>query len=140
MINLRGWIVISLVCLMWVGAALAHDHGRTDPAWEETTPEIKEWYRTLKQPDNGMSCCGESDQYFCDAIHVKNGGKTYCTITDDRDDAQFARAHIPLGTEIEIPDHKLTWRYGNPVGHAVVFIQAGSIVRVVLCFVQNGGY
>jgi hypothetical protein len=127
MINLRGWIVISLVCLMWAGA---------DPAWEETTPEIKEWYSGLRQPDNPTaSCCGESDAYFCDQYYSR-AGSSYCRITDTRDDALLKRPHIAVGTEIEIPERKLKWDRGNPVGHAIVFLSSGGSV---FCFVQNGG-
>ena len=88
------------------------------------------------QPDvPTVSCCGEADAYWCDGIHVKEG-KTYCTITDDRDDAPLGRPHVALGTEIFIPDYKLKWDAGNPVGHAIVFL---STAGYVWCFVQNGG-
>lgn len=81
------------------------------------------------------SCCGEADAYWCDDIHVRNG-KTFCTVTDDRDNIQLKRTPVPIGTEIEIPDKKLTWKDGNPTGHSIVFL---STAGYVYCFVQNGG-
>ena len=126
-----------LAALCWgIAVAQAHDHGRTDPNWEQMSPEERRWIRGLMQPDNpGYSCCGEADQYWCDGIKVDGDG-VFCQITDDRDDKQFNRPHVPLGTWIEIPPNKLKWDKGNPTGHAILFMNAS---RMVLCFVQNGG-
>ncbi len=63
-------------------------------------------------------------------------GKTYATITDDRDDALLKRPHVDVGTEVEIPDRKLKWDRSNPTGHGVVFMNAFG---AVFCFVQGGG-
>ena len=120
-------LVVMVVCVAGLAYALAHDHDQ---------PELDGWYASLMQPDNPtVSCCGKSDAYWCDTINVK-GGKTFCTITDDRDDAPLKRPHVPVGTQIEIPDHKLKWDRGNPTGHAVVFLSSS---RHVFCFVQAGG-
>ena len=111
-------------------------HARDNGQWENTDPEIRKWYSRLMQPDAPtVSCCGEADAYWCDGIHVKEG-KTYCTITDDREDAPLGRPHVEMGTEIFVPDHKLKWDAGNPTGHAIVFL---STAGYVWCFVQNGG-
>jgi hypothetical protein len=101
-----------------------------------TQKPIGHWYQTLMQPDNpSASCCGESDAYWCDKINVR-AGKTFCTITDDWDDAPLKRPHVDVGTEVEIPNHKLKWDAGNPTGHSIVFLSRGGYV---FCFVQNGG-
>ncbi len=98
--------------------------------------EHDDWFATLMQPDNPTtSCCGKADAYWCDIIHVRDS-KTFCTITDDRDDRPLKRPHVPVGTEIEIPDHKLKWDRGNPTGHAIVFMPPSMHVW---CFVQAGG-
>lgn len=125
------WVIVAavvFVALMFVVvAAFAHDHDH---------PELDQWYASLMQPDNPtVPCCGKSDAYWCDTINVKDG-KTFCTITDDRDDRLLGRPHIPMGTKIEIPNHKLKWDRGNPTGHAVVFI---SPAGHVWCFVQGTG-
>lgn len=113
--------------------AAARDLGQ----WEETTPETRAWYKSLMQPDNpNVSCCGESDLYWADEVHVRDG-KTFATITDDRDDGPLGRPHVPVGTEIEIPDHKQKHDRGNPSGHALLFL---SSTRQVYCYIQNGGY
>jgi hypothetical protein len=125
------WIMIGalvFVALMFaVVAAFAHDHNH---------PELDAWYAGLMQPDNPTaSCCGKSDAYWCDDYYAKDG-KSYCRITDDRDDAPLERPHIPIGTEFEIPPYKLKWDKSNPTGHAVIFVNTSGHVW---CYVQAGG-
>jgi hypothetical protein len=128
------WIIIIAFAgvLIFIALANAHDNnhgGVGDPA-------IQQWYRGLMQPDNpSASCCGEADAYWADEIHVRDG-KTYATITDDRDDAPLGRPHVENGTEVEIPNHKLKWDKSNPTGHGVVFLSRGGFV---FCYVQAGG-
>ncbi len=110
--------------------------------WEDTDPAISEWFRTLKQPDNpGFSCCGEADAYWADIVYTKDG-KNIAIITDDRDDGPLRRPHVPIGTEIEIPNHKMKWDAGNPTGHRIIFLSSASLIdgnRDVYCFVDGGG-
>lgn len=99
-------------------------------------PEYDHWYQSLMQPDNpSVSCCGKADAYWCDDYYAR-GGKAYCKITDDRPDGPLGRPHIPVGTEIEIPNHKLKFDRGNPTGHNVVFVSRALYVH---CFVQGSG-
>lgn len=124
--------VAAIATVIAVQASKARDVGQ----WEATDPAIREWYGSLKQPDNpGISCCGESDAYWADKTIVE-GGKVYAVITDTRPDAPLARPHIPPGTRVEIPPHKMTWRQGNPTGHKIIFL--GPNLHVY-CFVDNGG-
>lgn len=128
----KKWIFILGCVTLFSTSSLARDSGQ----WENTDPEIKRWYQELKQPDNpNTPCCGEADAYWCDGIHVREG-KTFCTITDDRDNEKLHRTPFPLGTEIEIPERKLKWDKGNPTGHAIVFLSSGG---AVYCFVQGSG-
>jgi hypothetical protein len=117
--------LIGFVLMGMLQQARGHDHDH---------PEHNEWMAGLMQPDNpSASCCGKSDAYWCDDYYAKDG-KAYCRITDDRDVA--GRPPVPVGTEIEIPDRKLTWDRGNPTGHSIVFLSSGGSV---FCFVQAGG-
>lgn len=123
-------VVIALIALIF--AAHAHDYGQ----WENSDPVIREWYRSLMQPDAPeVSCCGEADAYWADDIHVRDG-KTFATVTDDRPDEPRGRPHIPVGTEVEIPPNKMKWDRSNPTGHGVVFL---SRAGYVFCYVQPGG-
>lgn len=104
--------------------------------WEGSDPAIRLWFESLRQPDNpGISCCGEADAYWADKIEVE-GDKVFATITDTRPDAPLRRPHVPPGTRIEIPPHKLKWDRGNPTGHTVIFLAPNLHVY---CFVQGTG-
>ena len=123
-------LVIIIVALVASCGANARDLGQ----WQDDP--VKEWYQHLMQPDvPTASCCGEADAYWADEMHVKDG-KTFATITDDRDDAPRGRPHVAIGTEIEIPPNKLKWDRGNPTGHGIVFLSRGGYV---FCYVQPGG-
>ena len=121
-------------------------HARDSGQWGNEDKALREWYQGLMQPDvPTASCCGTSDAYWCDDIHTRKEPKkngeglvdvTVCKITDDRDDIPRGRHHIPMGTEIVIPNNKLKWDSGNPTGHAIVFVNSNNYV---FCFVQGGG-
>ena len=127
-----GKIIALLVACMLSEPAYARDVGQ----WDNSNPIVRSWYEHLMQPDiPTASCCGEADAYWCDDIHIRDK-KTYCKITDDRDDAPLRRPHRAIGTEIEIPNSKLKWDDGNPTGHSIVFLSRSDYV---FCFVQGGG-
>lgn len=134
MIDRYFWIGLVTVLLMI--AAMFSVHARDLGQWEATAPEVREWYKSLMQPDAPtVSCCGEADAYYADETHFR-AGKTYAVITDDRPDEPRGRPHIAIGTEVEVPDSKLKWDRSNPTGHGVVFM---SRVGYVFCYVQPGG-
>lgn len=129
-------MVAAFMCFAVFLLVASPAHARDLGQWEGSNPIIRQWYKSLMQPDNPhLSCCGEADAYWADKVEVKDG-KVLAIITDTRDDKPLGRRHIPVGTPFEVPPHKMTWKYGNPTGHVVIFI--GSDDRV-LCYVQNGG-
>jgi hypothetical protein len=124
---MRALIILALLTM----PAMAHDYGQ----WESIDPSIREWYRSLMQPDvPSASCCSESDGYFCDDIHVKDG-RVFCSITDDRPDEPRQRPHREMGETFEIPPNKML-RKPNPTGHRVIFL---SRAGYVYCFADSGG-
>ncbi len=129
---MKNTLLVLFSLLNLTSSVQAKDNGQ----WEDTSPSIKEWYRNLMQPDNPrISCCGEADAYWTDAIEVVDG-KTYAIVTDTRDDGPLSRPHIDSGTRVFVPDHKLKWDKGNPTGHTVSFINTD---KNVICFVQGWG-
>lgn len=135
-----GWVIFvtaSVIAFVFLVTALVgRAHARDLGQWENADPEVRQWYKSLMQPDNPTaSCCGEADAYWCDDISVRNG-KTYCRITDPRPDAPLGRPHREIGEEFEIPPEKLKWDSGNPTGHYIVFLRVDGYVW---CFVQAGG-
>lgn len=122
---LAGMVVLAF-------GAEARDLGQ----WKDSDPAVREWYEKLMQPDiPTSSCCAESDAYFCDDVHVKDG-RTFCSITDDRSDEPRGRPHRDVGETFEIPPNKLKWDKGNPTGHSIIFLSRSGYV---FCFVQGTG-
>ena len=123
--------IIMLVLLLAATPARAHDYGQ----WENADPVVRQWYKNRMQSDNPRtSCCGSSDAYWCDDIHVRDS-KTFCKITDDRPDEPLMRRHIDIGTEIEIPVYKIN-KDPNLAGHSVIFLSPAGFVY---CFVPANG-
>ena len=133
---LRNFAIVVMALLLggfFLGrCAHAIDRG------QNTDPAIKEWFENLKQPENPVaSCCGESDGYWCEQLHTRDG-KNYCNITDDR--VIPGRTLAPLGMEIEIPTGKMMDGHqsnGNPTGHSIVFLSSG--LSYVYCFIMDSG-
>ena len=131
---LAGVMVLVIVgmALASMAPALARDLGQ----WDNTSA-ISQWYRALKQPDNPvMSCCGKADAYWADKVETGPNGELIAVITDDRPDGPLGRHHVPVGTRIVIPPHKIKFDQGNPTGHIVIFLTPAN---EVWCYVQNGG-
>jgi len=111
---------LIILFLSIFGCFIAGVNARDLGQWEAVDPAIREWYQALMQPDvPTASCCGEADAYWADEVHVRDG-KTY----------------VEIGTEIEIPNHKLKWDRANPTGHGIVFLSRNGYV---FCYVQPGG-
>lgn len=100
--------------------------------------DLSAWYSRLKQPDNRyISCCGEADGYIADRTETGPNGELIAIITDTRPDAPRKRMHIPPGTRIVVPRHKIgPWDEGNPTGHTIIFL---SKDMAVYCYVGQGG-
>jgi len=131
-LSITAAIICAMAMLFLLSPGLARDSGQ----WEGSDPAIRLWYQSLMQPDNpGRSCCGESDAYWADKVEV-HGDQVIAIITDDRPDGPLGRMHVPVGTRIVVPPHKITWKRGNPTGHIVIFL--GYDLQVY-CYVQGGG-
>lgn len=129
----RGTLIICAVALLFMQLpAFARDNGQ----WENTDPVISWWFRELMQPDDpSISCCGEADAYWADGVEIMDG-QVIAIITDTRPDGPLRRPHVPVGTRIIVPPHKLKWDRGNPTGHIVIFLSAK---RDVYCYVTGTG-
>ena len=121
-----------LLMFYWVmSLASARDLGQ----WENQDPKIRKWFNSLVIPDMpAFSCCGKSDAYWSDLYEVKDD-QYVAVITDTRDDAPLGRAHIPNGTRIPVPNHRIKWDQGNPTGHGWIFIGGDE----VFCYLPPGG-
>jgi hypothetical protein len=131
------WLVfgtaIVLLFLCVISIANARDLGQ----WEQSDPAISAWFKSVKMPDHPtVSCCGEADAWYADETENGPNGELIAVITDERSDEPLRRRHIPVGTKIVVPPEKIQWRYGNPVGHTIIFLNPDN---QVWCYIQNGG-
>lgn len=133
--TIAGALVALFLCQ---GAAIAHDDNHQMGVDD---PEVRAWYRDLKQPDNPVySCCGEADAYWADSFECESD-KCFAIITDEREDLPLGRPHIKPGTKIQVPPHKYKSDGGNPTGHGVIFVNfdADTGTWTVLCYIVPGG-
>lgn len=134
-VNMRIFLAAIVAALLW-GALMMSSKARDNGQWEATDSDVREWYRTLMQPDNPrVSCCGYADAYHADSFEV-DGENYVAVITDTRADAPLGRPHIPPGTKVKVPTAKLKYDRGNPTGHGVLFV---NLARDVLCYIVPGG-
>jgi hypothetical protein len=123
--NQRFAGVAGLLLVATCVAAAARDNGQ----WAGSPQSVREWFRSLMQPDNPVvSCCGEADAYEADAFDVE--GDHYIAVITD------GHGVIPNGTRVIVPNTKMKWDKGNPTGHGIVFIGAGG---QLYCYVTPGG-
>jgi hypothetical protein len=128
-----------LVWLAWMlGAAvmvlyIAHQsmaHARDLGQWKYQSPDISEWFQSLKMPDAPTtSCCGASDAYWADKTESGPHGETIAIITDTRPDEPLMRPHIEIGTRVVVPANKVRKPATfNPTGHTIIFVGASGNV------------
>jgi hypothetical protein len=120
-------ILISTAIVVAIGvvAAKARDNGQ----WADAPEHVRQWFRSLKQPDHPrQSCCGEADAFEADTFEVE--GDHYIAVITD------GKGVLANGTRIPVPNSKMKWDAGNPTGHGIVFI--GSQGQVY-CYVAPGG-
>jgi hypothetical protein len=116
---------LAFACVSALVPAVARDNGQ----WEDQSAAVRQWFRTLMQPDHPrVSCCGEADAYEADSFEVE--GDHYVAIIT----AHRAVTAIPVGTRIPVPNYKMKYDAGNPTGHGIIFIGTQGF-----CYVTPGG-
>ncbi len=111
--------------------------------WANIDPDLSQWFANLRQPDAPeRSCCGEADAYYADSFEMTPDGRYLAIITDDRVNPN--RPYVPVGTKVEIPNHKIKFDQGNPTGHGIVFMSVvnpgpDAQAGIVYCYVTPGG-
>ena len=114
-----AYSIAPLAFLFAAGLALA---ALADPAsardagqWAGSSPDVRQWFRSLMTPDNPrVSCCGEADGYPVE--HWETAGlehKDFIVTLED-------------GRTFFVPASKAQWRYGNPTGRDILFIGEGD--------------
>jgi hypothetical protein len=118
-------IVAPLALLAYLTPAMARDDGQ----WGGNSPEIRQWFQHLMQPDEPThSCCGEAEAYEADTFEV--AGDHYVAIITD------GKGFLRNGTRFDVPNYKMKWDQGNPTGHGIIFIGTSG---AIYCYVAPGG-
>lgn len=150
-----GFIFLSIFVLIGSVANARNDYGQFD----DIPADIKQWFENLKQPDTGVSCCGQADAYYADEFETTKDGRYIAIITDNRDNEKLHRTPVENGAKIIIPQNKLvdaTIQH-NPTGHGILYLNSavGDLVQsakknnqfvavdgdgYVYCFVPPSGF
>jgi hypothetical protein len=129
----------TILCLalgVIFGCSMEEVPARDVGQWETGDPAVRDWYRSLMQPDMPLSsCCGEADAYWADSYQI-DGDRYVAIITDPRPDEPLHRRHIDIGTMFAVPNHKLKYEASNPTGHGIIFLNPYDFV---LCYLPPGG-
>ena len=129
-------MILCLTLGVIFGCSMREAFARDVGQWEMGDPAIRDWYRSLMQPDMPLSsCCGEADAYWADSYQT-DGDRYVAIITDPRPDGPLHRRHIDIGTKFVVPNHKLKYDASNPTGHGIIFLNTYDFV---LCYVPPGG-
>jgi hypothetical protein len=88
----------ALAALAMIASAAARDNGQ----WADSPAQIREWFRSLMQPDNPLvSCCGEADAFEVEGDH-------YVAVIID------GKWVVVNGTYIPSPIRKTKWDAAAP--------------------------
>jgi hypothetical protein len=122
-------LLILIVAAIAVATGAVAASARDDGQWANVPEHIREWFRSLKQPDHPrLSCCGEADAFEADNFEAE--GDHYVAIITN------GKGVIPSGTRIPVPNQKMKSDAGNPTGHGIIFL---GPQRQVYCYVTPGG-
>ena len=98
----------------------ARDYGQ----YEDVPQHIRDWFKALKNPQNGRSCCDQSD----------------CARTEARTHGDQWQARAPDGSWITVPSDSVVYNQGNPTGEPILCADAPTEKGWrVLCFVPGPG-
>ena len=97
----------------------ARDYGQ----YNDVPQHIRDWFKGLKNPRNGGSCCDQSD----------------CARTEARTQGNARQARAPNGTWLSIPDDRIVQSYGNPTGEPILCAIEDEEGWRVFCFVPGPG-
>ncbi len=104
--------VVAFGCLIALSAA-AHDGD----------DQLSAWYRSLVQPETGVSCCSmQRDCQPVDDYHASATPGGYVVSIE--------------GRSVEVPPNRVLQRTDNPTGHAVVCFSRVDGVPVPRCMVR----
>lgn len=94
----------------------------------DADPTLAPWFKSLRQPNTGISCCDRAD---CRVVQYR--------IVDGHFQAfigsEFSRWQNPPYKWLDVPETSVLHRHDNPTGEGVACWAGGSII----CFIEGTG-
>jgi hypothetical protein len=123
---MRTSFALAGLVLAGVGCLPARPAAPAPPPGGDT--EFSPWFRSLRTPQTGQSCCGVAD---CRRVQYR--------IVHDHFQAyiggEFPRWQSPPHAWVDVPETSVLHRHDNPTGEAVACWASGAVV----CFVEGQG-
>lgn len=107
------------ICSFGAGRLEARDHGQHGG----TADSVSRWFKSLRSPGSGVSCCDQADGHLTDYRVVK--GRYLVKIE---------------GGWYNVPPERIIRDSGNPTGEGVVFYAMIINIPVIFCFVPDDVY
>ena len=114
------WIVLAAGSLGCHGVSAAPPEG-ADPA-------LAPWFKSLVQPQTGLSCCGIAD---CRPVPYRIQGTHFQAYIG----GAFPRWSRAPYDWVEVPDENVLHRHDNPTGEGVACWRNGQVI----CFIEGNG-
>jgi hypothetical protein len=95
---------------------------------ENADPNLAPWFRSLRQPNTGISCCDRAD---CRAVQYRIVNGHYQAFIG----GEFSRWQNPPYQWMDVPDSSVLHRHDNPTGEGVACWAGGAII----CFIEGNG-
>jgi hypothetical protein len=94
----------------------------------DADPNLRPWFRSLLQPQTGLSCCDRSD---CRTVRYRIVNSHFQAYIGN----EFARWQNPPYAWVDVPDSHVLHRHDNPTGEGVACWADDQII----CFVEGNG-
>ena len=107
---MKHWRLTAVLLALAPACAVARPPDGADP-------DLAPWFRALRQPDTGISCCSVAD---CRPTDYRTNGDHYEALIQDR--------------WVAVPPQKVLSRTDNPTGRAVV---CWTPTTGIMCFVRG---
>ena len=91
-------------------------------------PELAPWFRSLRQPKSGLSCCDIAD---CRRVKYRVVNGHFQAFIG----GEFARWQNPPNAWVDVPETSVFYQHDNPTGEGIACWSGNAII----CFIEGSG-
>ncbi|WP_428486495.1 hypothetical protein [Rhodopila sp.] len=91
-------------------------------------PELAPWFRNLRQPKSGLSCCDLAD---CRRVQYRVANGHFQAFIG----GEFARWQNPPYAWVDVPETSVLYHHDNPTGEGIACWSGNAII----CFIEGSG-